>query len=416
MVSSSFSSFVLDFAVFDYEGAGDDEEEKSAMKFLHLIWSNLKRKKLRTSLTLLSIVVAFILFGFLSAIQQALVGGVALAGADRLVVREKVSIINLLPVSYEARMDRIPGVDFSTFQTWFGGIYQDPKNFFMQNPVEPEKFLKMHPEIILPPDELKAWLATRTGAIVGRRTANRFHWQIGDQVPIQSTIWTLPDGSRTWTFDIVGIYDGKDKGTDTTPLFFRYDYFDEARQVWGKGQVDWYTIRIKDPSQAAEVAKQVDAEFENSPAETKTEPEGAFIQGWAAQLGNIVLIVSSILGMVFFTILLVTGNTMAQAVRERTGELGVLKAIGFTNAQVVALVLAESCLLTVIGGVAGLGLARAITPVIAQPLAGLLPMFFLPARALTIGLGLSVALGFVTGIFPALQAMRLRVADALRRM
>jgi putative ABC transport system permease protein len=214
----------------------------------------------------------------------------------------------------------------------------------------------------------------------------------------------------------VGIYDGKDKGTDTTPLFFRYDYFDEARQVWGKGQVGWYTIRIKDPSQAAEVAKQVDAEFENSPAETKTEPEGAFIQGWAAQLGNIVLIVSSILGMVFFTILLVTGNTMAQAVRERTGELGVLKAIGFTNAQVVALVLAESCLLTVIGGVAGLGLARAITPVIAQPLAGLLPMFFLPARALTIGLGLSVALGFVTGIFPALQAMRLRVADALRRM
>lgn len=385
------------------------------MKFLHLIWCNLRRKKLRTSLTLLSIIVAFILFGFLSAIQQALVGGVALAGADRLVVREKVSIINLLPVSYEARMDRIPGVDFSTFQTWFGGIYQDPKNFFMQNPVEPEKFLKIHPEIILPPDEAKAWLATRTGAIVGRRTAERFHWKIGDKVPIRSTIWSQANGNLTWTFDIVGIYDGRDKGTDTTPMFFRYDYFDEARQ-FGKGQVGWYTIRIKDPSQAAEVAKRVDAEFENSPAETKTEPEGAFIQGWAAQLGNIVLIVSSILGMVFFTILLVTGNTMAQAVRERTGELGVLKAIGFTNARVVALVLAESCLLTVLGGIIGLGLALAITPVIAQPLAGLLPMFFLPTRAVFIGFGLSIALGLVTGIFPALQAMRLRVADALRRM
>jgi putative ABC transport system permease protein len=285
----------------------------------------------------------------------------------------------------------------------------------MQNPVEPEKFLKIHPEIILPPDAEKAWLATRTGAVVGRRTAERFGWKIGDKIPIRSTIWAQANGNLTWTFDIVGIYDGKDKGTDTTWMLFRYDYFDEARQ-YGKGQVGWYTIRIKDPSQAAEVAKRVDAEFENSPAETKTEPEGAFIQGWAAQLGNIVLIVSSILGMVFFTILLVTGNTMAQAVRERTGELGVLKAIGFTNAQVVALVLAESCLLTVIGGVAGLGLARAITPVIAQPLAGLLPMFFLPARALLIGLGLSVALGFVTGIFPALQAMRLRVADALRRM
>jgi putative ABC transport system permease protein len=359
--------------------------------------------------------VAFLLFGFLSAIQQALVGGVALAGADRLVVREKVSIINFLPISYEARIERIPGVDFATHQTWFGGIYQDPKNFFMQNPVEPEKFLKIHPEIILPPDQMKAWLATRTGAIVGRRTAERFGWKIGDKVPLQSTIWTI-NGSRTWTFDIVGIYDGKDKGTDTTWMLFRYDYFDEARQQWGKGQVGWYTIRIKDPSQAAEVAKRVDAEFQNSPAETKTEPEGAFIQGWAAQLGNIVLIVSSILGMVFFTILLVTGNTMAQAVRERTGELGVLKAIGFTNAQVLALVLAESCLLTVIGGVIGLGLARVITPAIAQPLAGLLPLFFLPTHDLFIGLGLSVALGFVTGIFPALQAMRLRVADALRRM
>ncbi len=390
------------------------------MKFFHLIWCNLKRKKLRTSLTLLSIIVAFILFGFLSAIQEALVGGVQLAGADRLVVRQKVSIINFLPVSYEARIDRIPGVDFSTHQTWFGGIYQDPKNFFMQNPVEPEKFLKIHPEILLPPEQMKAWLETRTGAIVGRRTADRFHWKIGDKVPIQSTIWAQPDGNRTWDFDIVGIYDGKDKGIDTTPLFFRYDYFDEViragNQNWGKGQVGWYTIRIKDPSQAAEVAKRVDAEFENSPTETKTEPEGAFVQGWASQIGNIVFIVAAILGAVFFTILLVAGNTMAQAVRERTGEFGVLKAIGFTNGQVMGLVLAESCLLSVIGGVVGLAVARAVTPVVAQNLAGLLPMFFLPTRALFTGLGLSVVLGLVTGIFPALQAMRLRVADALRRM
>ncbi|MGA2853055.1 MAG: FtsX-like permease family protein [Verrucomicrobiota bacterium] len=386
------------------------------MKFFHLIWCNLKRKKLRTSLTLLSIVVAFVLFGFLAAIQEALVGGVALAGADRLIVREKVSLINPLPISYEDRIDRIPGVDFSTHQTWFGGVYQDPKNFFMQNPVEPEKFLKMHPENILPPEQVKAWLATRTGAIVGRRTAERFGWKIGDKVPIRSTIWSQSDGNRTWTFDIVGIYDGKDKGTDTTPMFFRYDYFDEARHGWGKGQVGWFTIRIKDPSQAAEVARRVDTEFENSSAETKTEPEGAFIQGWASQIGNIVFIVAAILGAVFFTILLVTGNTMAQAVRERTGELGVLKAIGFTNGQIVSLVLAESCLLTVIGGVVGLGLASVVIPAMAGQLAGLLPMFFLPARDLVTGFGLAVALGLVTGIFPALQAMRLRVADALRRM
>jgi putative ABC transport system permease protein len=390
------------------------------MKYLHLIWCNLKRKKTRTSLTLLSIVVAFMLFGLLSAIQQALVGGVALAGADRLIVREKVSIINLLPQSYEANIDRIPGVDFSTHQTWFGGIYQDPKNFFMQNPVEPEKFMKIHPEFILPPDQMQAWLATRTGAIVGRRTAERFGWKIGDKVPIRSTIWTTADGNFTWTFDIVGIFDGKDKGTDTTPLFFRYDYFEESReqssQSWGRGKVGWYTIRIKDPSQAAEVAKRVDAEFENSPTETKTEPEGAFIQGWASQIGNIVFIVAAILGAVFFTILLVTGNTMAQAVRERTGELGVLKAIGFTNTGVMALVLVESCLLSIIGGTLGLGLARLITPVMAEKLAGLLPLFYFPVRDLFIGLGLCLVLGLITGIFPALQAMRLRVADALRRM
>jgi len=385
------------------------------MKFIHLVWSNLTRKKLRTSLTLLSIVVAFILFGFLSAIQQALVGGVELAGADRLIVRQKVSIINLLPISYEARINRIPGVDFATHQTWFGGIYQDPKNFFMQNPVEPENFLKMHPEMILPPEQMKAWLATRTGAIVGRRTAERFGWKIGDQVPIRSTIWAQADGNRTWTFDIVGIYDGKEKGTDTTPLFFRYDYFDEGRNQWGKGQVGWYTIRIKDPAQAAAVARQVDAEFENSPAETKTEPEGAFIQGWASQIGNIVFIVAAILSAVFFTILLVTGNTMAQAVRERTGELGVLKAIGFTRERIFALVLAESCLLTVLGGVVGLGLAWLMISR-GDPTSGLLPMFYLPAKDLLIGVAISIVLGVVTGIFPALQAMRLRVADALRRM
>jgi putative ABC transport system permease protein len=386
-----------------------------AMKFLHLVWCNLKRKKLRTSLTLLSILVAFILFGFLSAIKQALVGGVEMAGADRLVVRHKVSIIQMLPESYKARMNRIPGVDFATHQTWFGGIYQDPKKFFMQNPVVPEEFLKMHPELILSPEQTKAWLQTRTGAIVGRNTANRFRWKIGDRVPIRTSIWSKTDGSRTWEFDIVGIYDGKDKGTDTTALFFRYDYFDEARVEQIRGQVGWYTIRIKDPSQAAEVAKRVDAEFENSPAETKTEPEGAFIQGWARAIGNIVLIVAAILGAVFFTILLVTGNTMAQAVRERTGELGVLKAIGFTNGQIVSLVLAESCLLTVLGGALGLGLSWLVISK-GDPTGGLLPMFFFPTRDLLIGLGLCVALGFATGIFPALQAMRLRVADALRRM
>jgi len=385
------------------------------MRLFSLIWSNVGRKKMRTSLTLLSIVVAFVLFGFLSAIRQALTGEVSLEGQNRLVVRHKVSIIQLLPESYKARMERIPGVALATHQTWFGGTYRDSKNFFMQCPVVPEEFLDMHPEMVLVPAQKQAWLQTRTGAIVGRKTAERFHWKIGDKVPIQSSIWEQSDGRRVWDFDVVGIYDGKDKNTDTTALFFRYDYFDEARPSgFGKGQVGWYTVRVRDPRKAAEVAKQVDQEFENSSAETKTEPEAAFAQAWAKQIGDIALMTAAILGAVFFTILLVTGNTMSQTVRERTGELGVLKAIGFTNGQVLMMVLAESCLLAVLGGLIGLGLAWLI--ISRGDPTGMLPLFAFPAASLAAGLGLSVALGVATGIFPALAAMRLRVADALRRM
>ena len=385
-----------------------------SLKFLHLICSNLKRKQLRTLLTLLSILVAFVLFGFLSAIKQALAGGVTLAGQNRLWVRHKTSIIQSLPEFYKGRIERISGVALATHQTWFGGVYQDPKNFFPQMPVVPEEFLDMYPEFMISPEEKQAWFRTRTGAIVGRKTADRFHWKIGDKVPILSSIYGKTDGSRLWEFEIVGIYDGKEKGTDTTQLFFRYDYFEEAR-LWNKGQVGWYIVRVKDPAEAAEVAKGIDAEFENSAAETKAEPEGAFLQGWAKQIGDITLITATILSAVFFTILLVAGNTMAQSVRERTGELGVLKAMGFTNSQVLSLVLGESCILAVLGG--GLGLVLAWV-VIARgdPTGGMLPLFYFPTVDVLLGGALSVALGLVAGIFPALQAMRLRVADALRRM
>ena len=384
------------------------------MKFFPLIWCNLKRKKLRTILTLLSILVAFVLFGFLSAIKQALVGRVEVAGANRLVVRHKVSIIQSLPESYKARMERIPGVAKATHLTWFGGIYKDPKNFFAQMPVLPEEFLEMYPEFILAPEQKEAWVKTRTGAIVGRKSAERFGWKVGDKIPILSSIWAKTDGSQTWEFDIVGIFDGKSKSTDTTQLYFRHDYFEEARR-WAKGTVGWYIISIRDPAQAAEIAKAVDQEFENSPAETKTEPEGAFVQAFAKQVGDIALITAGILSAVFFTILLVAGNTMAQSVRERTGELGALKAIGFTNSLVLSLVLAESCLLAVMGGVLGLGIAFMLTSH-GDPTGGMLPLFFFPIRDLLLGLVIALVLGLATGVFPAVQAMRLRVADALRRM
>ena len=384
------------------------------MKYLPLIWSNLKRKKLRTILTLLSVVVAFILFGFLSAIRQALAGGISMAGQSRLWVTHKVSIIQSLPEAYKQRIERIPGVAEAMHESWFGGVYQDPKNVFPQMPVVPEELLAMYPEFLLPPEQKQAWLDTRTGAIVGRKTAERFHWKVGDKVPIQSSIWRKSDGSQLWEFDVVGIFDGRDKNTDTTPLYFRYDYFDEAR-AWNKGQVGWYLVRVKDPDRAAQVAKLVDQEFENSDAETKTEPEAAFVQAWVKQIGDITLITATILSAVFFTILLVAGNTMSQAVRERTGELGALKAMGFTSAQVLSLVLAESCLLAVLGGTIGLGLAWLLIAR-GDPTGGMLPLFYFPKLNVLIGVGLSVALGVLAGIFPALHAMRLRVADALRRM
>jgi putative ABC transport system permease protein len=383
------------------------------MKYLHLVWSNLKRKKLRTLLTVLSILVAFVLFGYLAAVKRAFNQGVDVAGLDRLVVRHKVSIIQFLPESYKGRIEKIRGVSLAVFATWFGGIYQKPTNFFAQMPVVPEEFLDMFPEYLLSPEEKRAWLETRSGAIAGRILADRFDWKVGDRIPIQATIWTKKDGGDTWEFDLVGIYEGEEKGTDTSQLFFRYDFFHETR-AWGGGNVGWYWVRVEEPERAAEIARLIDEEFANSPYETKTEPEGAFVQGFANQIGNIGAIMMAILSAVFFTILLVAGNTMAQSVRERTEELAVLKAMGFTHRGVLGLVLAESCLLAMLGGFLGLGVAWFLIS-LGDPSGGALPVFFFPTRDLVLGIVLVLMLGLAAGLLPALQAQRLQIADAMRR-
>ena len=382
------------------------------MKFLPLIWSNLRRKKLRTVLTGLSVLVAFLLYGYLAAIREAFNQGVSMAGADRLIVRHRVSIIQPLPQSYQQRIARISGVAETTHATWFGGIYQNPKNFFAQLPVVPEEYLSLYPELVLPAEQRAAWLAKRTGAIVGRTTANRFGWKVGDRIPIQATIWPAKTGP-TWEFDLVGIYDGAKEGTDLSKFYFRHDYFDEMRRR-GRGEVGWYIVRIRDPEHAADLAAAIDAEFANSSAETKAEPEGAFIQAFAKQMGDIGTITVAILFAVFFTILLVAGNTMAQAVRERTEELGVLKALGFTNARVLSLVLLESCLLAGLGGGAGLCLAWGLIAR-GDPTGGALPVFYFPNQDLALGVACAIGLGLLAGLFPAWQAMRLKIAEALRR-
>jgi putative ABC transport system permease protein len=279
--------------------------------------------------------------------------------------------------------------------------------------VDPEDYLNVFPDFLLPEKEKRAWLASRSSVVVGRTTAERFGWKVGDRVPLQAPLWPRKNGGQSWEFDIAGIYDGAKKGTDTTQMLIRYDYFDESR-LYGQGYVGWYIIRVADAAGATRLCRCIDAEFANSSAETKTESEKAFVQGFAEQIGDIGKIMVAILSAVFFTILLVAGNTMAQAVRERREELGVLKAVGFTNAQVLGLVLAESLFLSGLGGCAGLGLAWMFIAK-GDPTHGTLPLFYLPAADLVAGVFFIVALGLITGILPALQAMRLHVAEALRR-
>jgi len=381
------------------------------MKFLPLLWSSLWRKKVRTIFTLLSIFVAFLLFGLLMTIRGAFSFGVDIAGIDRLVLIHKVSLIMPLPVSYLARLNTTDGVTMATHNTWFGGVYQDPANFFAQIAMDPEPYMKLYPEYKVPPEYMKAWLADRQGAIVGVDLAKRFGWKVGDRIPIGGTIWQ-PKQGQTWEFNIVGLYDG-DSGVDKTQFFFRYDYLDENRRQ-GEGMVGWYIVKIADPSSAQQMGAKFDDMFANSSAETKTTTEKGFVEGFAKQVGDIGAIMISITVAVLFTMILVAANTMAQSVRERTSEVGVLKTLGFSSGSILVLVLSESVLISVIGG--GLGLLAAWAFVRqGDPTGGMLPIFILPTRDLLLGGVLVVGLGLLAGVLPAMNAMNLKITDALRR-
>lgn len=381
------------------------------MKYLPLLWKNLWRKKIRTLFTIGSLFVAFLLFGVLMTIRTAFAFGVDIAGIDRLVLIHKVSLIMPLPYAYLARLQQTEGVERATHQTWFNGIYQDPSNFFANIAVEPEPFLAVYPEFRLPPEQFQAWLADRQGAIAGRDLAERFGWRVGDRIPLTGTIWQ-PKQGQTWEFNLAGIYDGAD-GVDKTQFFFRYDYLDENR-TGGQGLVGWYIVKIADASQAQAMGARFDEMFANSSAETKTTTEKGFVEGFANQVGDIGTIMIRIAAAVLFTMLLIAATTMAQAVRERTSEMAVLKTLGFTNPTILMWVLGESLLITVLGG--GLGLLAAWVFVQqGDPTGGLLPIFVLPSSNVAAGAVLIVLMGLVAGALPALQAMQLKITDGLRR-
>jgi putative ABC transport system permease protein len=381
------------------------------MKFLPLVWKNIWRRKFRTTFTLLSIFIAFLLFGILMTIRNSFALGVEIAGLDRLVLINKISLIMPLPFSYQGRLQAVPGVNLVTHNTWFNGIYQDPANFFANIAVEPEPFLKIYPEYKLPPEQVKAWFDDRQGAIVGRDLAERFGWKVGDRVPLQGTIFR-PKSGDVWEFNVSGIYDAAD-GIDKTQFFFRYDYLEENR-TFGQGDVGWYIVKIADGSRAVEMSRQFDAMFENSPAETKTTTEKGFIESFAKQIGDIGAIMIAVSTVVLLMFGLVAASTMAQSVRERTSELAVLKTLGFTGPAILTLVLAESLFIAVLGGGAGLALAWLIAEQ-GDPTGGLLAVFVLPARDMWAGVSLMVAMGVLAGVMPAFSAMRLKITDALRR-
>ena len=383
------------------------------MKYARLIFANLFRKKVRLTLTIGSFAVALFLFTFLAVVKSAFSRGTDLAGADRLIVINRSGLINTIPLAYRDKILRIQGVKAVTHNNWFGGVYQDEKNFFPQFVIDPENQRQVMTEMKVPDDQWNTFLNDRQGAIVGAGLAKRFGWKIGDRVPLKNSLY---GPTSTWQFNLDGIYKNDHPGGDESQFWLQWKYFDESVPSQIKGAIGWYVLKLDSPDDAVSVAAAIDQGFANSSTETKTETESAFQAGFAKQLGNIELLILAIGGVVFFTLLLVTGNTMAISVRERTGELAVLKAIGYSDRFVLLFVLAESLVIALIGGLIGLGLAILAIPVVGAALNGLLPPLLLSITVLSFGLAFAVFVGAASGLLPGIGAMRLRVVDALRRV
>jgi putative ABC transport system permease protein len=380
------------------------------VKFLPLLLANLFRKKIRTTLTIGSFFVALLLFALLAALRAGFNQGVDVAGADRLVVVGRTGLIQPLPLPYYPRIQRISGVKQVAHATWFGGIYQEPKNFFPQFAVDPDSWLSMYPEFVVDPAEWEAFKADRQGVMLGRKLAARFGWKIGDRIPLKAPGYL---GGNAWEFNVRGIYKGTRRQDDETQFWMQHRYLFEKGPEYWKGLVGWYVVRVADPSAAPAVMKAIDAEFANSTSETRTQTESAFAAGFVKQMGNIEFLIRIIGSIVFFTLLLVTGNTMAISVRERTNELAVLKAIGYSDRFVLGLVLAESLLIAAVGG--GLGLLAGHW-VAGQDITKGLILMYLPPAALVAGAGAVLATGLLSGLLPAVSAMRLSIVNALRRV
>jgi putative ABC transport system permease protein len=376
------------------------------VKYFILIWAGLWRKRTRTVLTMLSIVAAFLLFGILQSIGQGLSAVYTHLDADRLYVQNSVAMGNGVPIAYLERIKKVPGVRAITSWTFFSGYYQEPRNGLTLFAADIVSLLKVFP-IGMPAAQREAAAHTRTAMIVSQKTAAKYGWKVGDQVPITTSIWTRKDGSKVYQADIVGIMD-LSRFAAFPDAFLQYDYFDEAR-AFGTGTVHWYIVLLDDPHHATEVASAIDAMFANSASETSTVNEKLWGQNQLKQVGDVQLITRSIVGAVLFALLFLTGNTMMQSVRERVPELAVLKTLGYSGSRIFTLIALESLALCLFACLVGLLLANAIF----RPMAPIFGEVSLPLPVVLNGVGIAVLLALVSGLPPAWRAARLSVADAL---
>lgn len=375
--------------------------------------ANLFRKRARTSLTLLSVIMAFLLFGLLQSVNTIFSSGADFVGATRLFVQARVSFTVALPLSMVPKLEAIPGVARVAYQQWFGGVWQTNTPLIMFA-LDPQRYHDVYPEWKMPEAQWQAFEHTRTGLIVGRQLANQYGWKLGHKIPISSQIWPQKNGSKAWEFDLVGIFDGKDEDWQkrTNLAFMQQDYFDEANQFGVKGRTNFFILKLVPGANAEAISRAVDSMFENSPDETKTQTEKDFNISFVKQIGDIGLIVRWILFAVFFTLLLVVGNTMAQSVRERVPELAVLKTLGFSDGSVLGFVLAEAFTLVLAGGLVGLVLASMAGAMVEKGTGGQF-LLQLDLSVWLLGVLAIVLMSLAVGLLPALRARRLKIVDAL---
>jgi putative ABC transport system permease protein len=382
------------------------------MKYLHLIWASLMRSRTRTVLTLMSVAAAFFLFGMLDSVRIVFNSSANVSGADRLIVASKLSITQSLPYSVLSRIQEVPSVQKVSYASWFGGMFRDDRNFFPNFAVGPG-YMDVYPEYEISREQMQLFEATRTGAIVGESLAKRHGWKIGDTIPLRATIFPQ-NGSNDWPLKLTGIFkirDSKRTGEENQ-LMFHWKYFDEAND-YTKNQVGWVVVKLDSAKSAVAASRAIDKIFENSDHETRTQTEQAFNQAFAKQFADVGLIVTAIMGAVFFTLMLLTGSTITQTVRERIPELAVLKTIGFSPRSVMGLVLAESCLIVLAGCALGVGLASLVMPAISANSNGIIALQGVLPQTWLAGAALSLLIGIVVGLSPALRALRLNIVDAL---